>query len=70
MRTPPLLLNARHRAMITPVSPVRSVLMYISPSYWTICRSFEIIREWGPSTGLEFKCCMQIHCFKKTFNLI
>jgi len=54
MRTPPLLLNARHRAMITPVTPVCSVLMYISASYWTIYRSFGIIREWGQSTGLEF----------------
>jgi len=61
MIIPPLLLNAHHRAMLTPVSFVHSVLIHISPSYWTICRSFEIIREWGPSTGLEFKCCMQIH---------
>ena len=68
MRTPPLLLNARHRAMITPVSPVRTRLIHISLSYWTIYRSFEIILAWGPSTGLEFKCCMQIHCFKKNIQ--
>jgi len=61
----PLLHYARHRAMITPVSPVRTRLIYISPNSRTIYRSFEIILEWGPSIRLEFKCCMQIHCFKK-----
>jgi len=55
VRTPPLLLNARHRAMITPVSPVRTRLIHISPSYSTICGSFEISIEWGPSIRLEFK---------------
>ena len=70
MRTHPLLRNPRHRAMITPGNPVRTRLFHISPSYWTICRSFEVILEWGASIGLEFKCCMQIHCFKKTFSLI
>jgi len=62
--TPPLLRNARHRATITPGSPVRIRLIHTSSSYWTIYRSFEIILEWRPSTGLEFKCSMQIHCFK------
>jgi len=70
MITPPLLHNACHRAMITAASPVRTRLILIIPSCWTIHRSFEIIVEWGPSIGLEFKCCMQICCFKKTFNLI
>ena len=69
MRTP-LLRIARHRAMITPVSSVRTRLIHISPNSRTIYRSFEFILEWGPSIRLEFKCCMQIHCFKKTFNLI
>ena len=63
MRTP-LLRNARHRAMITPVSPVRTRLIHISPNSRAIHRSFEIILEWGPSIRLEFKRCMQIHCFK------
>jgi len=43
------------RAMITPVSPLRSRLIHISPSYyWKIRRSFEIILEWEMSTGLKF----------------
>jgi len=64
MRTP-LLRITRHRAMITPVRPVRTRLIHISPNSRTNYRSFEIILEWGPSIRLEFKCCMQIHCFKK-----
>jgi len=64
MIAPPLLRNARHRAMIMPVSPVRTRLIHISLSCWTIYRLFEINLEWEPSIALEFKCCMQIHCFK------
>ena len=42
----PLLRNARHRTMITPVNPPRLRLIHISPSYQTVYRSFEIILEW------------------------
>jgi len=36
MRTCALLHNERHRAMITPISPLRTRLIAISPSYQTI----------------------------------
>jgi len=52
VRTRILLRNIRHRAAITPVSPLRTRLIRIGPSYWTIHRSFEIILEWEVSTGL------------------
>ena len=42
----PLLRNARHRTMITPVNAPRLRLIHISPSYQTVYRSFEIILEW------------------------
>jgi len=45
MRTRLLLCNLRHRAMITPVSPLRTRLIHISPSYRKSYRSFEIIPE-------------------------
>ena len=51
----PLLRNARHRTMITPVNPPRLRLIHISPSYQTVYRSFAIILEWVLSIGLEFK---------------
>ena len=51
----PLLRNARHRTMITPVNPPRLRLIHISPNYQIVCRSFEIILEWVLSIGLEFK---------------
>jgi len=35
--------------MMTPVSPLRTTLIRISPIYQTIYRSFEIILEWGLS---------------------
>jgi len=47
--TCPLLRNLRHKAMVTPVSPLRTGLIHISPSYWTIFYSFEIILEWEKS---------------------
>ena len=51
MITSPLLSNVRHRAVITPVSPLRTGLIYIKPRtiyrYWTIYRSIEIIIEIG-----------------------
>ena len=50
MRTP-LLRIARHRSMVTPVSPVRTRLIHISPNSRTIYRSFEIL-EWGPVAKL------------------
>jgi len=42
MRTPPLLRNARHRAMVTPGSlcVMRIRVFHTSPSYWTIYRSY------------------------------
>jgi len=55
MGTCPLLRNARHITIITPVNPLRLKLIHISPSYSTVYRSFEIILEWTPSIGLEFK---------------
>jgi len=55
MRTRPLLRNIRHRVMITPVNLQRTRLIHISPSCRTIYRSFEIILQWVPSIGLEFK---------------
>ena len=51
----PLLRNACHRTMITPVKPPRLRLIHTSPSYQTVYRSFEIILEWVLSIGLEFK---------------
>jgi len=55
MRTCPLLRELRHKAMITPVSPLRARLIHISSSYWTILCSFEIILEWELSIALEFQ---------------
>jgi len=54
-RTSPLFRNVRHRAMITLTSPLRTRLIDISSSCWTIYRWFEIIHEWELSIGLEFK---------------
>ena len=55
MRTRILLRNGPHRAMITPVSPLPTRLIHISPSYWTMFLSFEIILKQEQSIGLEFK---------------
>jgi len=41
----PLLRNARHRTMITPVNPPHLRLIHISLSYQTVYHSFEIIQE-------------------------
>jgi len=67
MITSPRLSNVRHRAMLTPVSPLRTRLIHISPSCWKIYRSFEIILEMGTVhwIGLHIQCSVQIHCFKK-----
>jgi len=55
----------------TPVSPLRTRLVRIGPSYWTIFRSFEIIVEWELSIRLELNPMLYAHyCFIKTFNLI
>jgi len=52
----PLLRNARHETMIImPVNPLRLRLIYISPSYQRVYRSFKIILEWVLPIGLEFK---------------
>jgi len=55
MRTCALLRKPRHKAMITPVSPLRTRLVHVSPIYWIIFCSFEIILERKLSIGLEFK---------------
>ena len=55
MGTRPLLGNARHRTMITPVNPPRLRLIHISPNYQIVYRSFEIILEWVLSIGLEYQ---------------
>jgi len=67
MITRRLLRNERHRAMITPVSPLLTKLIHISPSYWTIYCSFEIILKMGIVhwIGLQIQCSKQTHCFKK-----
>ena len=56
----PLLSNVRHRAMITPVSPLLTRLIHISPSYWTILRSFEIILEWELCIGFQIQCSIAV----------
>jgi len=62
-----LLSNVRHRAMITSVSPPLARLIHISPSCWTIYRSFDIILEMGTVhwIGVQIQCSIQVHCFKK-----
>jgi len=55
MITSPLLSNVRHRATVTPVGPK---LIHISPSYWTVFRSLEIILETGVVRWIGF----QIQC--------
>ena len=55
MRTCALLRNRRHQAIITPFSPLQPRLIHISPIYWIIFCSFEIILERKLSIGLEFK---------------
>jgi len=55
MRTRPLLRNVRHRAVVTPVSPLRIRLNHVNSSYWIIYRSLEIILAWELSIGMEFK---------------
>jgi len=67
MITSPLLINVRHSAMITPVSPPLTRFIHISPICWTIYRSFEIIFEMGTVHWIELQiqCFIQIHCFKK-----
>jgi len=54
MRTHPLLRSVCHRAVIAPVSPLRTRLIHIR-IYWTIYRWFEIFLEWELSIGLEVK---------------
>ena len=56
--TYPLLSSLRHRAMITPVSPLLTRLIHNSPRWWTIYRSFEIILEMGTVHWIE----LQIQC--------
>jgi len=41
--------------MITPVNPLSTMLIHISPSCWTIFYSFEIILKMGTPHKLEFK---------------
>jgi len=40
--------------MTTPVRPLRTRLIDISPNYWTIFCSFAINLKWELSIGLEF----------------
>ena len=51
--------------MIRPVSRLRTGLIQISPSCWTIYHSFETILEMGTVNwiGLQIQCSIQIHCF-------
>jgi len=67
MITSPLLSNVRHRAMLTPVSPLHTRLIHISLSCWTIYHSFEIILKMGTVhwIRLQIQCSVQMHCFKK-----
>jgi len=55
MITSPLLSNVRHRAMITPESPLSTKIVHISPSRWTIYYSFKIILKMRTAHRLEFK---------------
>jgi len=57
-------------ATVTPVSHPLAWLIHISPSCWTIYRSFEITLKMGTVhwTELQIQCSVQIHCFKKTFS--
>jgi len=55
MITSPLLSNVRHRAMIMPVSPLRTGLIHIIPSCWTIIYSFEIILKMVTAHGIGFQ---------------
>jgi len=58
MITSPLLSNVRQKTMTTPAGPLRTTLIHISPSYWTIYHSFEIILEVGAVhwVGLHIQC--------------
>jgi len=49
-------------ATVTPVSHPLTRLIHISPSCWTIYRSFEIILEMGTVHGIE----LQIQCSIQT----
>jgi len=64
MITSPLLGNVRHRATITPVSPLSTRLIHIILSYWTIFYSFEIMLRKGTVHGIGFQSNVQIDCFK------
>jgi len=52
-------------ATLTPVSHPLTRLIHISPSCWTIHRSFEIILEMGTvhCIELQIQCFIQIHGF-------
>jgi len=66
MITSPLLSNVRHRAMITPVSPLLTGLIHISPIYWRIYCWFELVLKMGTARwiGLQMQCSTQFHCSK------
>jgi len=62
MITSPLLSDVHHGAMITPLSPLLTRLIHISPSCWAIYCLFEIITvRW---IGLQIQSSIQIHCFQ------
>jgi len=58
-----------HSRIVTvmPVSHPPTRLIHISPSCWTIYRSFEITIEMGTVHWVELliQCAIQIYCFKK-----
>jgi len=66
---PPQFFHSRI-ATVTPASHPLTRLIHISPSYWTIYRSFEITLEMGTVHWIELQmqCSIQIYCFKKTFS--
>jgi len=67
----PLLTNVRHRAMITPVSPLLTRLFHISLSYWKIIVRLKLLSEWELSVGLDFKSNFLYNTLlQKTFSLI
>jgi len=43
---------------VTPASPLLTMLIYVSPSYWTIYLSFQIVLEMGSLHwfGLQIQC--------------
>jgi len=69
MGTRPLLRNARHRTIITPVNPLRLKLIHISPSYLQfIVRLKLFLNGHRLLIGIQVQCSMQTHCFQKNIQ--